>query len=379
MPQPFDFDTPIDRRATASLKWDRYGERDILPLWIADMDFRSPPAVIAALHERVEHGVYGYTHAPPALLDTIVARLGVRYGWTIEPDWIVWLPGLVSGLNVTCRAIGEDGDDVLTLTPIYPPFLEAPAQQRRRLATVALRQDRQRWTIDFERLEAAVTPRTRLLMLCNPHNPVGRVYTREELTRLAAFADRHNLTICSDEIHCDLVLDTDKSHTPIATLDHAIAARTITLMAPSKTFNLPGLGCGFAVIANEALRRCFKQAMAGIVPYVNAFGYTAALAAYRNGGDWHETLLSYLRGNRKFLAEAISALPGLAMAHVEATYLAWIDARALDLDNPARFFERAGIGLSDGTDFAAPGFVRLNFATSRSQLEAAVERLRTAL
>jgi cystathionine beta-lyase len=343
------------------------------------MDFRSPPAVIAALRERVEHGVYGYTHAPPALLDTIVTRLGARYGWTIESDWIIWLPGLVSGLNVTCRAIGEDGDDILTLTPIYPPFLETPAQQRRRLVTVALRQDRQRWTIDFERLEAAVTPCTRLLMLCNPHNPVGRVYTRDELARLAAFAGRHNLIICSDEIHCDLVLDTDTLHTPIAALDRAIEARTITLMAPSKTFNLPGLGFGFAVIANAALRQRFKQAMAGIVPYVNAFGYTAALAAYRDGGDWHEALLNYLRGNRDFLAEAISSLPGLAMARVEATYLAWIDARALDLDNPARFFERSGIGLSDGTEFAAPGFVRLNFATSRSRLKAAVERLREAL
>lgn len=375
----FDFETPIDRHGSGSLKWDLYG-RNVLPLWIADMDFRAPPAVIDALHRRVDHGVFGYTHAPDALVGIIVERLHVRYEWEIDPAWIVWLPGLVSGLNVACRAIGKDGDAIVTLTPVYPPFLEAPALHRRELVEVPLTQDAQRcWTIDFARLKAAIRPHTSMLLLCNPHNPVGRAYTREELTQLAAIAESHNLVICSDEIHCDLVLDADKRHVPTASIDASVAARTITLMAPSKTFNLPGLGCGFAIIPDAALRERYQRAMSGIVPYVNALGYTAALAAYRDSGAWHSALIDYLRANRGRVVAAVAGISGLQVNHIEATYLAWIDARELDVADPAVLYQTAGVALSDGAEFGAPGFLRLNFGTSRATLDEAFDRMRAAV
>lgn len=348
-------------------------------MWVADMDFRSPPAVIEALHRRVDHGVFGYTGAPAELVDVVVGRLLEDYGWRIQPDWLVSLPGLVVGLNVTCRAVGEDGDDVLTFTPIYPPFLTAPRHSGRNPVAVSLRHSAGRWGFDLERLEAAVTPRSRLLLLCNPHNPVGRVYSREELLEVAAFAERHDLVIGSDEIHCGLVLDADKRHIPLASLSPEIAARTITLMAPSKTYNLPGLGCAFAVIPDEELRRRFTRTMAGIVPHVNALGFTAALAAYREGGPWLAALLDYLRGNRDLVMREVAAMPGLAMAPVEATYLAWIDVRESGLPHPAAFFEEAGVGLSEGRDFAGPGFLRLNFGCPRSLIAKALERMDRAL
>jgi cystathionine beta-lyase len=374
-----DFDTPIDRRNTASLKWDKYKDQDIIPLWVADMDFRSPPAVIDALHERVEHGIYGYTVAPDELTREVIVMLQSRYGWTVEPDWIVWLPGLVTGINVTCRAIGADQDDIMTVVPAYPPFLTAPKYSRRNLIVVPLVKTGSRWTFDFARLESAITSRTRLFILCNPQNPVGRVFSRDELLTLAAICAKHDIIICSDEIHCELLLDEDKTHIPTAALSQAIAKRTITLMAPSKTYNLAGLSCSFAVICEQKLRRKFYRAMAGIVPMINPLGYVAALAAYRYGQDWHAALLSYLRENRNLVTHRINEMPGLSMTHIEATYLAWINTQAAGLNEPVKFFEDAGVGLSDGHEFGVSGFVRLNFGCSRSLLTEALQRMKTAL
>ncbi|WP_306532590.1 MalY/PatB family protein [Geobacter sp.] len=375
----FDFDTIIDRSNTASEKWDKYRGRDIIPLWVADMDFRSPPAVIEALHERVEHGVFGYTHPPAELVEAVRAHLLADYRWAVEEEWIVWLPGLVCGLNVTCRAVGGAGDEVVTFTPIYPPFMSAPGLSDRGLVKVPLQLREGRWVADLEALERAITPRTKLLLLCSPHNPVGRAWSREELAQFAEVAERHNLVIGSDDIHAGLVLDEDRRHIPIATLSAETARRTITLLAPSKTYNIPGLGCSFAVIGDPGLRRAFRKAMGRIVPHVNTLGYTAAQAAYRDGEEWRQALLAYLRGNRELVAAEVNAMPGLSMAHVEATYLAWIDARATGIPDPARFFEEAGVGLSDGADFGAPGFVRLNFGCSRSLLVEALGRMRRAL
>ena len=325
----FDFDSVIERRGTGSEKWDKYRGRGVIPMWVADMDFRSPPAVIDALRQRVEHGVFGYTGPTPEAADAVVEMLGRDHGWTIDPSWLVWLPGLVSGLNVTCRAVGEPGDDVLTLVPVYPPFLSAPRNSGRGLVRVPMHEQGNRWTIDFGRLKAAVTPRTRLLLLCNPHNPVGRVFDRSELERLAEVSAAADLVVCADEIHCGLVLDPHKPHIPFATLAPGIAQRTITLMAPSKTFNLAGLGCSFAIIPSEPLRRRFLQAKAGIVPMINPFGYVAARAAYRECEDWRRELIDYLRRNRDTLADALKAMPGHpTLAPVEGTYLAWIDAAA---------------------------------------------------
>jgi cystathionine beta-lyase len=375
----FDFDTPVDRSNTNSEKWDKYRGRDIIPLWVADMDFRSPPAVIAALHERIEHGVFGYTHPPQGLVDAVLAHLERDFDWQVRPEWLVWLPGLVCGLNVLSRMAGEVGDEVITFTPIYPPFMSAPTLSRRTTVTVPLQLVAGRWVADMEELERAITPRTRLLLLCSPHNPVGRAWTRQELQQFAEVAERHDLIIGSDDIHAGLILDEGTRHIPIATLSPETARRTVTLLAPSKTYNIAGLGCSFAVISDPALRKRFIKAAGRIVPHVNLLGYTAAEAAYRHGEGWRQALLVYLRGNRDLVAEAVGDMPGLATTHVEATYLAWIDCRDAGMENPGRFFEEAGVGLSDGADFGAPGFVRLNFGCSRTLLVEALQRMRRAL
>ena len=375
----FDFDTVVERRDTASMKWDKYKGKDVIPLWVADMDFCSPPAVIDALHKRIAHGVFGYTDPHSSLSSIVVSMLETEYGWQVKPEWLVWLPGLVTGFNVACRAVGEDNEAVMTATPAYPHFLTAPGNFRRKLVKVPLQEEQNRWGFDFDRLENAVTPDTRLFLLCNPHNPVGRVYTRDELNALATICENHDIVICSDEIHCELLLDRDKIHIPTATLGPEVARRTITLMSPSKTFNLPGLSCAFAVISEEKLRRQFIAATAGIVPRVNALGFTAAEAAYRDCSDWQASLLDYLRGNRSRVAGAIEGMPSLSMAPVEATYLAWIDVRSSGLKKPVKFFEDAGVGLQDGIEFDGRGFVRLNFGCARALLEEALERMATAM
>ena len=375
----FDFDTIIDRSNTGSEKWDRYRGRDVIPLWVADMDFRSPPAVMAALHERIEHGVFGYTHPQPGLMDAVLEHLERDFSWPVTPEWLVWLPGLVCGLNVLNRAVGQAGDEVITFTPVYPPFMSAPTLSQRSTVKVPLVLEGGRWVADLEALERAITPRTRLLLLCSPHNPVGRVWSREELQQFAGVAERHDLVIGSDDIHAGLILDEGIRHMPIAALSPETARRTITLLAPSKTYNIPGLGCSFAVISDPVLRKGFIRAAGRIVPHVNLLGYTAAEAAYRHGEGWRQALLSYLRGNRDLVAEAVRRMPGLSMTPVEATYLAWIDARAAGLEDPGTFFEKAGVGLSNGKDFDAAGFVRLNFGCSRILLKEALMRMETAL
>jgi len=375
----FDFDTPVERRGTASMKWEKYKNQDIIPMWVADMDFRSPPAVIRAIQQRTADGVFGYTLTPEELNDRVVSMLQETYNWSVKPEWLVWLPGLVAGLNVACRAVGKDGDDVMTAIPAYPPFLSAPGFSRRSLIKVPLKGKDNRWQFDFDRLEQMITKKTRLFILCNPHNPVGRVYTRSELAELAAICDKHDIVICSDEIHCELILDKDKAHIPTATLDPDVAARTITLMAPSKTFNLPGLGCAFAVISDKKLRRQFKNHMAGIVPRPNVLGYAAAMAAFAECADWHAALLDYLRGNLETISRAIHQMPPFSIAPVEATYLAWIDMRSSGLKSPVSFFEASGVGLQDGIEFDGPGFARLNFGCSRSLLEKALERMTAAM
>ena len=371
----FDFERVIDRTGGDSLKWNKYAGRDVLPLWVADMDFMAPPAVIAALEKSVAQGCFGYTVPWPSLVNTVLAYLKREYVWPVEPEWLVWLPGLVTGINLACRTI--DGD-VLTATPVYPPFLSAPRLSGRGLVDVALRLLDGKWVWDFSAMDAAIKPDTRLLLLCHPHNPVGRAWNKEELTELASFCERHDLIVCSDEIHCDLMLDTDRKHIPLASIDPAIARRCITLMAPSKTFNIPGLGCSFAVISDAGLRQRYREALRGIVPDVNMLGLVAAEAAYRDGGLWHAELIRVLRRNRDRVQGVIRTLPGLSMAPVEATYLAWIDARGLGVSDPAAFFEAAGVGLSRGDDFGAPGWVRLNFGCPPKTLELALERMTQA-
>lgn len=370
----FDFTHTLDRQHSDSLKWQKYAGQDVIPLWVADMDFLSPPAVIEALHRRVDHGCFGYALPSESLVEAVQAHLQRHYGWSIDASWLVWLPGLVTGLNIACRAV--EGH-VVTATPVYPPFLSAPVLSGKQLTQVPLSCDEETgWGWDFERFESSLTKDTRLLLLCHPHNPVGRAWRYDELNALAHICEAHDLVVCSDEIHCDLVLDNERKHIPLAALSPAMAQRSITLMAPSKTFNVPGLGCAFAVIPNATLRRQFARVMQGIVPHVNALGYSAAEAAYRDGEPWRQSLLAVLRHNAALVEESVRQLPLLKMRHVEATYLAWIDARGLDVAQPTTFFEQAGVGLSDGADFGSPGWVRLNFGCPTSLLQQALHRMR---
>jgi cystathionine beta-lyase len=372
----FDFDHPPERRGTDSIKWGRYAGRDVLPLWVADMDFAVAPAIAEALQRRVAHGVFGYSEPWRSLVEATVEHLEAEYAWRVDPAWLTWLPGLITGLHVAGRAVAGGA---FVATPIYPPFLTAAA----RVTTAPLRRGAGRWAWDLPAVEAALTPETRLFLLCHPHNPVGRAWDQAELQAIDELAARRGLVVCSDEIHCGLLLDEGRRHRPYATLSPQAAARSITLMAPSKTFNIPGLGCAFAVIPDAGLRRRFRDAMRGIVPEVNVLGLVACEAAFRHGGAWHRALLDYLRGNRDRVLAAVAAEPTLRATPVEATCLAWIDARATGLSDPHAAFEAAGVGLSSGRDFGPPGqcdgFVRLNFGCSRALLDDALARLRAAL
>ncbi len=374
----YDFESNVDRTQSSSLKWDLYKGRDVIPMWVADMDFQAPPEVLQILQDRIDHGVLGYTLPPKALTEVLIERLLRVYGWSVESNWIVWLPGLVVGLNLACRAVGRSEDEVLVMTPVYPPFLTAPVLSGRRLRTVALVQEQGRYMVDDAALRAAITDRTRLLILCNPHNPVGRAFGREELDRISQTCLEKNVAICSDEVHSDLILD-DLQHIPTATLGSDIAAKTMTLMSPSKTFNLPGLNCAFAIIPNSVIRKRFEEVKAGIVPHVNVFGYEAALAAYTQAVLWRQSLLVQLKSNRDLVERTIAQIPGLSMNHVEATYLAWIDARELHQEAPKAFFEKAGVGLSNGADFNGSGFVRLNFGCPEATLKQGLERIQRAV
>jgi cystathionine beta-lyase len=379
----FDFDHPPERRGTDSQKWQRYPGRDVLPLWVADMDFKSAPAVIEALHRRVEHGIFGYARPVKSTVDAVVGAMEQRYGWKIDPAWLVWLPGLVVGLNVTAQAFAEPGDEVLTLAPVYPPFMSAPKNSARVSVTVDWAHNGNAWAIDWDALERAVTPRAKLFYLCNPHNPLARVWRRDELVRLGEFCARHNLVLCSDEIHCDLILDPALPHVPTSLLSPELAARTITLMAPSKTYNVPGLGTSIAIIPDATRRAKFVRATAGIVAEVPCLGFTACEAAYRDSEPWRQALLAYLRGNRDRLLDFVAReLPGIKIeAPIEATYLAWLDVSALQLENPAAHFEKHGVGLSDGAMFGAKKgtHVRLNFGCPRATLDEALRRMKMAL
>ena len=365
------------------MKWRRYGEA-VLPLWVADMDFPSPEPVIRALRERAEHGMFGYGIEPPELRIVIVERLLRLYGWPVAPEAVVFLPGVVTGFNLACHAVAAPNAGVLMQTPIYHPMLQAPANAglTREEAQLTRQEDGQ-YRIDFNALKAAFTDQTRLFILCNPHNPVGRVFQREELERLADICLRRDVLICSDEIHCDLLFS-GRAHIPIASLAPEIADRTITLMAPSKTFNVPGLRCSLAIVQNAELRRRFEAARGGIVPGVNIMGFEAALAAYRYGQLWLTEVLRYLEANRDFLADYVNDhLPGITMVRPEGTYLAWLDCSQAGIpDNPSQFFlQEAGVALNDGCAFGrgGEGFVRLNFACPRSTLEEALDRMKRAL
>ena len=331
------------------------------------------------MRRRVEHGVFGYTTQPPELRAAIVERAARLYGWRIEPDWIVFLPGVVPGLHLAARYLCPASSHALLPVPLYHHFKKALERAGRAHTEVPLVLSGGRWVFDEQRLGSAVRPETKLLFLCNPQNPGGTIFTRAELERLAGFASAHDLTLCSDEIHCDLLLDAGKPHVPLASLSAGVSRRSVTLYAPNKTWNFPGAGAAWAIIEDPALRAAFMTDDHATVHDPSLFGYVASLAAFRDGDAWLAAQLEYLRGNRDLVEHWAAATPELAMAHTEATYLAWIDCAGLGVPDPQALFLEHGVAVSPGAQFGAPQFVRLNFGTQRARLRAALERMASAV
>jgi cystathionine beta-lyase len=385
----YDFDHLPDRRPTDSVKWNHF-EEDVLPLWVADMDFPVAEPIQRALSDRIDHGIFGY---PDVFSDhglfmdlkqVIIERLENLYNWKVTAEEILPLPGVLVGLSLTCLALAAPGGNVLVQTPVYPPFLRIPrdAGMERHDAMLECRSDGY-YEIDWDKFEAGINKRTRLFILCNPHNPVGRVFRQDELEHMAESCLKHGVIICSDEIHCDLLFK-GKKHVPIASLDKQIAKNTITLMAPTKTFNIAGLQSAFAIVQNQDLRKKLEQTMRGLVMWINLIGLTATIAAYRHGQEWLDQVLHYLESNRDYVFNFVrDQMPALQMVKPEGTYLAWIDCRGSGIKgNPCEYFiKEARVAFNDGATFGSggEGFIRLNFACSWVVLSQALERMKAVM
>ena len=391
-----DFDKTIDRTGTASIKWEKYRDSDVIPMWVADMEFETPAQIIDILKQRLDHPILGYTKAPSSLNQAVQSYLLERHGWSIDPDWLVWVPGVVPAVAVACDTAGNIDDEVMVFTPVYHPLLLLPPKKRRNRVDVPLayvtarggegakrgdedKGEKGRWVIDFDAFEQAITKNSKILLLCSPHNPVGMVFSREELGRLVEICRAHDIVIISDEIHCDLVLHPTTTHIPTSVAAGKLQDQVITLMSPSKTFNLAGANASFAVIPDPDRRKRFADACLYTVPIVPTLSYTAAEAAYRFGWEWHEQLIEYLRGNLAVVKEAVKAAPGLWMDDTEATYLAWINTANLPVDDAFDYLLKAGVGLSPGAQFGDPNYQRLNFACSRTQLKQGLQRMENAI
>ena len=378
-----NFDQIIDRRSTESVKWKRFNA-DVLPMWVADMDFRSPEPVIEALHKRVAHGVFGYGGAPDGLREAIQEHLSKRHSWEVTNADIGFISGVVTGFTHAIYSLTAPGDRILIQTPAYPPFLSAPNESGRELVmNEMVQQEDGRYIIDFDDFEAKAASGVKMFILCNPQNPTGRVFTREELTRMAEICLRYDIVICSDEIHADLVFS-ESHHIPIASLTPEVSRKTVTYFAPSKTFNLAGLSTSVYVAQNPEMREILSHSMRMMLGHPNIIGLHAALAAYQHGGDWLDQVLIYLEANRDFLADFVSAeLPGVKIWTPEGTFLGWLDCRDLDVEMTpqALFLEYAKVGLNDGGYFgkAGEGFVRLNFGCPRALLQQGLTQMQTAL
>ena len=379
----FDFDTIIDRRQSESIKYS-ICEEDQIPMWVADMDFRSPEAVIQALHDRVDHGVFGYGSLPTGSKEIVMSWISKRHNWDVKPDDLVFIPGVMPGLNLAAHAVTKPGDGVVLHTPVYNPFfsISKNANLLEQETALICGPDNQ-YMIDFDAFESCITRRSRIFLLCNPQNPTGRVFTQSELEKIADICLRNNIIICSDEIHNDLVYPGNR-HIPIASISPEIASKTITLIAPSKTFNIPGLGSSVAIITNKELREKFKSSTYGLMGYVNILGLHALHAAYQHGESWLEAVLKYLFSNRDFINNFVNnEIPFIKMGKPEGSYLAWLDCREAGINgNPSLFFQReARVIVFDGNWFGkvGEGFVRLNFACPRTILEMALSRMKDAL
>jgi len=374
-----DFNHVVDRTNTGSTKWNKYAGQDILPFWVADMDFVAPPQIQAALAARIQHGIFGYTRPTENLIDAFLAWLESEYQWQVPAEWLVWLPGVVPGFNLACRTAGDPGDAVMMSVPVYYPFLSAPQNSERTPVYVKKHFTNDRWEMDFKAMEKQYTSGCKMFLLCNPHNPTGRIYTDKELEQLADFCLAKNMLVCSDEIHCGILLDTHKPHIPIASLSRDIEQQSITLYSPTKAFNIPGLSCAIAVIPDKNVRLKFQESYAGLISGISPLALTATETAFTNPGTWITDLTKYLRGNRNRLQTAIEALPRVYITPAEATYLAWIDVRELELKNPGAYFESFGLGLSIGKQFLGDGFIRFNFGCPGETLEEGIKRFEKAV
>jgi cystathionine beta-lyase len=381
----YDFDTPVDRRNTASIKWDFSklftGLEDLLPLWVADMDFPACSEVIEALKQRAEHGVFGYTLEPESYFQAVIEWMSRRHGWEIRRGWMVAAPGVVPSLNLALLAYSQPGDGVIIQPPVYFPFKESIVNNERRLVENPLRLDRKRYSMDFDQLQEAIDDRTRLLILCSPHNPVSRVWRREELERLVAICHGRKIIILSDEIHHDLVMP-GHHHTPTASISEEAAAVTVTLTSATKTFNLAGLTCSLVIAADKELRERYQTTQKRIwTGIANTFSAVATEYAYRHGESWLEQTLGYVKRNYEFLIDFLGEqLPAARVIPLEGTYLAWIDLRALGLSDEQlkeRILRQARVWLDDGPMFGTGGesFQRINLACPRSTLGRALEAM----
>lgn len=380
--QKYTFDTVIDRRKSGSIKWNLFGD-EVLPLWVADMDFPILDDISEALRARINHPFYGYQKPDPEIYEQICEWNFRRHHWRIEPDQIMLIPGVVSGFNWAASAlVGAEGA-LAFQTPVYFPFYGVAKNQHIRQVEIPLFHTSKGYRIDFDLFEEKIKENVNLFLLCNPHNPVGRVFMREELERIGEICQRHGALICSDEIHCDLVFDENR-HIPIATISEDLAQRTITLMAPSKTFNIPGLHFSYAICQNQKMKKRLEQARRGLLEHPNVLGKVASIAAYKSGEQWLKDLLVYLQGNRDYLFSFLSEnMPEIRFDIPEGTYLAWLDCSKLNLHpSPHKFFlEEAKVAMNDGKMFADAyaQFVRLNFACPRSVLESALGKMSQAI
>lgn len=382
----YDFDTIIPRRGTNSYKWDTPEEEGVLPMWVADMDFRTAPAIVDALSRRVEHGIFGYTKVPDAYYDAVVRWFGSRHHWQIDPRWMIYTSGVVPALSAIIKALTEPGDKVIVQTPAYNCFFSSIRNDGCELSANNLVYRGGRYTIDFDDLEAkAADQRAKLLLLCNPHNPVGRVWTQEELLRIGEICLRHGVMVVADEIHCELTYE-GHDYTPFASLSDEFLQHSVTCISPSKAFNLAGLQIANIVAADDAVRRRIDRAInINEVCDVNPFGVIATIAAYGEGGAWLDALRKYLWENyeylRRFFAERLPQYPVLPL---EGTYLVWIDCRASRLDSDAvteRLQEQQRLMVNPGTMYGpgGEGFIRLNIACPRTLLADGLERMARVL
>lgn len=377
--QDYAFDAIVDRHNTNSSKWDKYKHQDIIPLWIADTDFKVAPCIQQALTERMQHGVFGYTSVDGDYNQVVVDYYQHKYGCQVDPSWVVWVPGIVASLSLAIRSLSKQHGQVLTPDIVYPYFHTTPGAAGKQANHLAMTYAQDRVRLDLDALEKCNAQDARVMLFCNPQNPGGAMYTREELLRIDRYCEANNLILVSDEIHADIILDADKQHIPYLDVSAHALNNSIVLGAASKAFNVAGLACSWAIIADADLRQKFVDEMHGIISEINPFGYLATLTALAEGDEWLAQMNAYLRNNRDYLMHQVNAIEGLRMLPLESTFLAWIDVSELKLENPCAFFEAAGVGMSAGHNFNDSNFLRLNFGCAKSVLEEAIRRIKKAL